>query len=207
MADERARPLSRRLLLGLGITAGLLGVIGAVVWSELAAALRLHCARVHQGSQLMSSLFGQIEFATVGHGAPVLIVHGAGGGFDQVISAASRLIGAGYQIIAPSRFGYLCSSSPNDPSPGNQADAFAVLLDELHIQSVPVVGISAGALAALQFAVRHPDRCRSLTVIVPAASAVVPAQGPLPAQGRMTKAIIAYTVRSDSTASRCRSTS
>ena len=40
-------------------------------------------------------------------------------------------------------------------------------------------------------------RCRSLTVIVPAASAVLPAQGPLPDQGRMAKAIIGYIVRSD----------
>ena len=185
------------MLLALGLTAGVLGIIGAVVWSQFAAALRIRRARVNHGSQVVSSRFGQIEFATVGHGAPVLIVHGAGGGFDQVISAAGRVVAAGYQVIAPSRFGYLRSSSPNDPSPENQADAFAVLLDELHTQSVPVIGISAGALSALQFAVRHPDRCRSLTVIVPAASAVLPAQGPLPDQGPMTKAIIKYTVRSD----------
>jgi pimeloyl-ACP methyl ester carboxylesterase len=185
------------MLLGLGLTAGVLGIIGAVVASRFAAALNLHRARVRRGSQVMSSRFGQIEFATVGHGAPVLIVHGAGGGFDQAISAAGPLVAAGYQVIAPSRFGYLRSSSPSDPSPEHQADAFAVLLDELQIQRVPVVGVSAGALSALQFAVRHPDRCRSLTVIVPAASAVLPAQGPLPDQGPMTKAIIEYTIRSD----------
>ena len=109
----------------------------------------------------------------------------------------AELIAAGYQAVAPSRFGFLRSASPNDPSPGNQADAFVVLLDELHIQSVPVVGFSLGALSALQFAVRHPDRCRSLTVIVPAASAVLPAQGPLPDQGRMAKAIVERIVRSD----------
>ncbi len=192
--------INRRMLLRWGLAASTLGIIGAVVWSEFAAALSMQRARVNRGSQVVSSRFGQIEFATVGHGAPVLIVHGAGGGFDQVISAASRLSAAGYQIIAPSRFGYLRSSSPDDPSPENQADAFAALLDELQIQRVLVVGISAGALSALQFAVRHPDRCRSLTVIVPAVSAagnVLPAQGPLPDQEPMIKAIIEYTVRSD----------
>jgi pimeloyl-ACP methyl ester carboxylesterase len=145
----------------------------------------------------VSSQFGQIEFATVGTGAPVLIVHGAGGGFDQAVSAAGRFSNSGYQVIAPSRFGYLRSSSPTNPSPENQADAFAVLLDELRIQTLPVVGVSAGALSALQFALRHPERCRSLTVIVPAASAVLPAQGPLPDQPRITKAILVYTLRSD----------
>jgi len=189
-----------RTLLGLGMTAGTLGSAGAMVWSKFAAALRCHRARVSRGSQVISSRFGQIEFATVGHGAPMMIVHGAGGGFDQAIYGASRFIAAGYQIIAPSRFGYLRSSNPKDPSPANQADALAVLLDELQIQSVPVVGISAGALSVLQFAVRHPGRCRSLTVIVPAASGagnVLPAQGPLPDQGPITKAIIEHIVRSD----------
>jgi pimeloyl-ACP methyl ester carboxylesterase len=182
---------------GLRLTAGILGIAGAVVWWRFAAALSIHRARVHRGSQVVSSRFGPIEFATDGHGAPVLIVHGAAGGFDQGIAAAGRLAAAGYQVVAPSRFGFLRSASPNDPSPGNQADAFAVLLDELHIQSVPVVGFSLGALSALQFTLRHPDRCRSLTVIVPAASAVLPAQGPLPDQGWWTRAIIERIVRSD----------
>lgn len=100
---------SGRMFLWLGLTAGILGIIGAVVWSRFGAALRVHRARVHRGSQVVSSRFGQIEFAMAGHGAPVLIVHGAGGGFDRAISIASPLHGLGYQVIAPSRFGYLRS--------------------------------------------------------------------------------------------------
>lgn len=189
-----------RLLFELGLAAGILAIIGTVVWWRFSVALRIHRERVTRGSQVVSSRFGQIEFATVGHGTPVLVVHGAGGGFDQVTSAANRLIAAGYQIIAPSRFGYLRSTSPNDPSPENQADAFTILLDALQLRSVPVVGISAGALSALQFAVRHPDRCRSLTVIVPAASVagdVLPAQGPLPDQQPIAKAIVEYVLKCD----------
>lgn len=185
------------MLLWFGFTAGVLGMVGAAVWWRFAAALSFHRARVARGSQVVPSRFGQIEFATLGHGAPVLIVHGAGGGFDQGLSAAGRLTDAGYQVIAPSRFGYLRSSSPDDPSPEHQADAFAELLDALHIPRIPVVGISAGALSALQFAVRHPGRCRSLTVIVPAASAVMRAQGPLPEQGPIAKAILEYVTKSD----------
>jgi len=183
--------------LWLGLTAGILGIIGASVWWRFAAAIRIHRARVTRGSQVVSSRFGQIEFATVGHGAPVLVAHGGGGGFDQVISATGRLIAAGHQVIAPSRFGFLRSASPDDPSPGNQADAFAALLDALRIQSLPVVGISVGTLSALQFAVRHPDRCRSLTLVVPAASSVLSAQGPLPIQGWIAKAIVQRITKSD----------
>lgn len=191
---------NRRMLLWLGLTVGTLGIISAYVWSEFATALRDHRARVSRDSHIVASTFGQIEFATAGQGVPVLIIHGAGGGFDQALSIAGRLATSGYRLIAPSRFGYLRSSSPSDPSPDNQADAFATLLDELHIHSVAVVGVSAGALSALQFAAHYPDRCRSLIVIVPAASVAangLPAQGPLPDQDGMTKAIVEHVLKSD----------
>ncbi len=186
----------KRVLAASGLTAGILGTIGAVAWSKFCAALRIERERVHRGSRILSSPFGQIEFAIAGHGEPVLIAHGAGGGFDQALFGASRLRAAGFQIIAPSRFGYLRSSSP-DPSPENQADAFAFLLDKLDIQSATVLGISAGALSALQFAVRHPHRCRSLVVIVPAASVAGDPHGPLPSLGPLRKAIIEHVLKSD----------
>src|SRR5687767_145361 len=99
------------MMLWLGLIVGGLGIVGALVWWRFAADLRGHRGRVVRGSQVVPSRFGAIEFATIGHGAPVLIVHGAGGGFDQGLSAAGRLSDAGYQLIAPSRFGYLRSSS------------------------------------------------------------------------------------------------
>jgi pimeloyl-ACP methyl ester carboxylesterase len=181
------------------IALGLVGLTVAV-WVKFDNARRLQLARISRGSQVMPSPFGQIEFATAGEGGPVLVIHGAGGGFDQVVSAANQLIAAGFQVIAPSRFGYLRSSSPTDPSPQNQAAAYATLLDALKIQNIPVIGISAGALSALHFALRYPERCRSLTVIVPAVSAAGDAlrpQGKLPEQGWLSKAIINFTVRSD----------
>ena len=57
--------------------------------------------------------------------------------------------------------------------PGNlttamQADAYAQILDRLGIDKVVVVGISAGAWSSMQFAIRHPERCRALVLLVPA---------------------------------------
>ena len=189
--------INRRKFIGLGLAAAALGG-GTGVWADFAADLRAQRARVSHGSQLLSSRFGQIEYATAGAGVPVLVAHGAGGGFDQVIAAAGRLVAAGHQIIAPSRFGYLRSSSPDDPSPENQADAYAVLLDALAIRSAAVIGVSAGTMSALQFAARHPERCRSLTLIVPAASVVgnvLPP--PLGAESATSKAIVEYALKSD----------
>jgi 2-hydroxy-6-oxonona-2,4-dienedioate hydrolase len=187
----------KRILSALGLTAGILGIAGAVTRSKFTAALKIERDRVRRGSRILSSPFGEIEFAIAGEGEPVLISHGAGGGFDQALFGGNRLLTAGYQIIAPSRFGYLRSSSPDDPSPENQADAFAFLLDKLHVQSVAVLGISAGALSALQFAIRHPDRCRSLVVMVPAAAVAGHPQGPLPSQGPLRKAIVERVLKSD----------
>jgi 2-hydroxy-6-oxonona-2,4-dienedioate hydrolase len=192
--------VSRRMLLGLGLAAVALGAGGTAVWTKYSEALRAHRLRLGQGSQIVASRFGDIEFATEGNGTPLLVVHGAGGGFDQALSGASRLIAAGYRIVAPSRFGYLRSANPPDPSPENQADAYAALLDELRLDRVAVAGISAGALSALQFAARYPERCRSLTLLVPAASVsgvAAHVQGPTPVQSAISKAVIEYTLKSD----------
>lgn len=186
--------IDRRTLLGLGSALGALGVAGGIVWSQFDAALRPHRERIGRDSSLVASRFGQIEFAVAGIGDPVLMVHGAGGGFDQGIAFTGRLVAAGHQIIAPSRFGYLRSANPPEPTPENQADAFADLLDALNLPRVAVIGGSAGALSAMQFAARHPDRCRSLTLIVPAAFA---SEDMLPPQGPLTKAIIEYSLSSD----------
>jgi 2-hydroxy-6-oxonona-2,4-dienedioate hydrolase len=74
----------------------------------------------------------------------------------------------GFRLIAPSRFGYLGSSFPDQAAPEMQADAFAVLLDELGVDSVSVFGGSAGVPSAMQLAIRHPERCRALVLLVPA---------------------------------------
>jgi pimeloyl-ACP methyl ester carboxylesterase len=53
----------------------------------------------------------------------------------------------------------------------------AELLDKLDLDRVAVAGGSAGAQAALQFALRHPTRCDALILIVPAT--YVPGRAPV----------------------------
>ena len=60
--------------------------------------------------------------------------------------------------------------------PEAQADLYAALLDLLKIDSVVVIGLSGGGASALQFALRHPERCRGL-ILISAISRQVP---PLP---------------------------
>ena len=130
--------------------------------------LRRARARLVGRSKTIATPFGELEYALLGEGEPVLVIHGAGGGFDQSLDMLGPLAELGYRLIAPSRFGYLRSASPADPTSAMQADAYALLLDRLGVQQADVVAVSAGAWSALQFAVRRPDRCRALVLVVPA---------------------------------------
>ncbi|MGD0908199.1 MAG: alpha/beta hydrolase [Candidatus Acidiferrales bacterium] len=119
-------------------------------------------------SKTVETSFGTVEYAVMGEGEPILVVHGAEGGFDQSLDMTAAMAGRGYQLTAPSRFGYLRSTMPGNLTTAMQADAYVQLLDHLGIDKVVIVGISAGAWSSLQFALRHPERCRALVLLVPA---------------------------------------
>ncbi|MGB5076471.1 MAG: alpha/beta hydrolase [Sphingorhabdus sp.] len=161
------RPTRREWLLGAG--AGVL-IGGAYVWSRFRQAVRAAQQRVTGRSSTLTTRFGTLEYAISGSGSPLMMIHGTGGGFDQGLRFAAALERLGHRIIAPSRFGYLRSDFPLDPSLANQADAFAALLDHLAIDRLAVAGGSAGALSATVFALRYPDRCSALVLLVPAAN-------------------------------------
>jgi pimeloyl-ACP methyl ester carboxylesterase len=128
-------------------------------------------ADLEAGSALVSTRFGDVEYAREGIGPSILVSHGAGGGFDQGLFVGRELLGSNYDVIAPSRFGYLGSFSPESPLPPAQADAYAELLDHLRIGRAVIVGISAGAPSAIEMALRHPDRVSALILVVPRAYA------------------------------------
>lgn len=114
------------------------------------------------GSQVMETARGPMEFTTDGEGYPVIVVHGVWGGFDQGLFEAQRNFGLKYRSIVVSRFGYLRTPMPESATPALQADAYEALLDGLGIERAAIIGISAGGTSAIQFALRHPDRCTAL---------------------------------------------
>lgn len=158
----------------------LLGFASAIGSAAAAAALygfyhrdkvRIDAA-VEAGGELVPTDCGLIQCGREGSGPPVLIIHGAGGGYDQGLMLGRELLGPDYDIIAPSRFGYLGTPVPDNSSPSAQADAHAALLDKLRIfHAVAVVGVSAGAPSAIEMALRHPERVSALILAVPRAYA------------------------------------
>lgn len=157
---------------------GTLGPLSLLRWISLALLLavaagviahlidmRRAYARIVDASQLLPTALGNVEYVQGGIGPAVLVIHGSGGGFDQGMLLAETLLDARFHWIAPSRFGYLRSTLPENASFELQAEAYVLLLDELGLERVAVVALSHGAPSALLFAAIHPERVSSLTLV------------------------------------------
>lgn len=120
--------------------------------------------RLGAGSALVPTPRGPVEVGLAGEGPPVLVLHGAPGGYDRGLAMAAHLVEGGMRVIAPSRPGYLRTPRSVGPDPERTADALAAVLDAL---GEPVVGVYAaehGGPTALAFALRHPQRVRALVM-------------------------------------------
>lgn len=149
--------------------AALGGLAGAVIASRVAAAYhrdqRVTTAQLLARSTVIETAHGPVEYAERGRGPAVLILHGAGGGYDQSLACAELLGEAGLRFILPSRFGYLRSPLPPNATPEAQADTCAALLDALGIKQAAALALSAGGMTGVAFALRHPARCTGLGLI------------------------------------------
>lgn len=186
----RSTGARRHTLTGV-LAAGASALVYATYRKDLEAARR----RIHDGRQFIDSARGPIEFAESGNGPAVLLVHGAGGGFDQGLELGRAFLGDSYRVVAPSRFGYLGTPLPSDASAEAQADAHLRLLDALELDRVPVIGVSAGAPSVLQLCLRHPERCSALVLVVPLAWA--PQCGPADAPPALFTAVLNTVAASD----------
>ncbi len=110
---------------------------------------------------------GSVTHTDIGSGRAMLALHGGMGGFDQSWLLGRALLddAQGYRVIGVSRPGYPGTDLALGASPEEQADLYADLLDTLGIGRVHVAAVSAGGPSALQFALRHPDRCDGVILV------------------------------------------
>jgi pimeloyl-ACP methyl ester carboxylesterase len=156
------------MLRALAILAGIvaLGVIAALI-----AFLRWRTrTRQHllSASTVVHTARGPIDCAFAGpeDAAPVLVLHGGLGGWDQGIALAEDLgLTSSFRVIAPSRPGYLRTPLDAGRSSEAAAGAMIALLDALNIKQAAVVGISAGGPTAIALATNHPERVRALAMV------------------------------------------
>ena len=100
---------------------------------------------------------------TGGSGTPVILLHAATGTTECWVHQLPTFTAAGYRCISYDRRTW-GRSRPTDsgPQPGYAGDDLHALLDSLGLDSVHLVGTAAGAIPALDYALSHPERVRSL---------------------------------------------
>jgi pimeloyl-ACP methyl ester carboxylesterase len=113
-------------------------------------------------AKMVDTRLGPVQCATVGKGAPVLVVHGTPGGYDQALAMSRFLDDQRFQAILPSRPGYLETELGDRGSLDAQADLLAAVLDSLDVERAGVLCWSGGGPPAYRLAVRHPDRVHAL---------------------------------------------
>ncbi|MGN8112708.1 alpha/beta fold hydrolase [Labrys sp. 22185] len=100
----------------------------------------------------------KLYYATLGKGAPVVLLHGGLGNSDYWGLQAKALARRHKVILVDSR-GHGRSSRDTKPYGYDlMADDVVALLDKLKIRQADIVGWSDGAILGIDLAIRHPDR-------------------------------------------------
>lgn len=158
---SRRHPVPRALFL-MGVA--VLFVSGGILaWFQSWKAGRL--VDLSTSSEIADLPSGPMEYTLHGEGMPVVVFHGAPGGYDQGVALAGFLTGEGFEIVSPSRPGYLRTPLASGPSPAEQADAVSWLLEELEVDRVAVMGFGHGGPAALEFARKYSPRIQALVLV------------------------------------------
>jgi pimeloyl-ACP methyl ester carboxylesterase len=157
---------ARKMFIWIAALLAAAAVAAAIlVWAACRSDMRAARERIRGKSAVVATPYGDVEYAEGGEGPDVLVVHGAGGGYDQGELVVEAVLDERFRWVAPSRFGYLRSTFCDAATYDDQARAYACLLDDLGVQRVAVVAISAGGPSALLFALLYPERVSSLTLI------------------------------------------
>ncbi|MEM7486645.1 MAG: alpha/beta hydrolase [Bacteroidota bacterium] len=113
---------------------------------------------------IVKTKIGTIEYSDVGTGKPILFLHGGHGncyetlwhkGFDT----------SKFRLLTPSRPGYGKTPLSTFESPKKAASLVVSLLNNIEIEKVVVIGISAGGLTALELAANYTDRVEKLVLL------------------------------------------
>jgi pimeloyl-ACP methyl ester carboxylesterase len=102
---------------------------------------------------------------TGGTGVPVIFMHAASGTCESWVHQLPAFAAAGYRSIAYDRRGWGRSRpDPTGQQPGYLSDDLHGLVEHLSLDRFHIVATAAGGIAALDYALVHPDRLRSLVI-------------------------------------------
>ena len=157
---RRTRPLG---LLCCLFAAGLL--------SACVAVQPLEQPQAKLGEQLVQ-VEGRLVYAEqVGHGEPVLLLHGFGASSYSWRKVMPDLADE-YRVVALDLFGFGWTERPENGRPFTRDDQVEIVLgvmDSLGIESAHIVGHSYGGAITMALAAEHPERVRSMVLVDSAA--------------------------------------
>ena len=108
----------------------------------------------------------EIAYEQRGAGPPLVLLHGAGSSGQVTYAAQLPLLVSAFQVHLPDARGH--GATRWDPADGFMAewliDDLEAFVDALALDTFHLMGFSMGAMTALGFAVRQPDRLRTLVV-------------------------------------------
>lgn len=100
----------------------------------------------------------KIYFTVIGHGRPLLLLHGITNSGRAFASQIPPLLKAGYQLIIPDHAGHGASQTITTPlSIYDLASDTLGLINELQLKDVTVCGVSLGGMVALNMLLAQPE--------------------------------------------------
>ena len=130
-----------------------------VAWTLMAGALASLASLLQSRSIDVGD--AMIRYEISGEGTPLVLIHGWGQDlriWDHQVPEFERH----YRVIRYDRRGYGKSTGYSDATA--DPEDLRILLDSLGIRSAILLGLSAGARSALNFAVAFPDRVKALVI-------------------------------------------
>jgi pimeloyl-ACP methyl ester carboxylesterase len=109
----------------------------------------------------------EIGYETVGAGPPLVLLHGAGSSGRNDFAALIPSLATSFQLVLPDTRGH--GATRWDAAAGLEAgwlvDDLVAFVDVLGLPTFHLLGYSMGGMTALGFAVRAPERLRTLVVV------------------------------------------
>ncbi len=108
-----------------------------------------------------------IGYDVHGAGPPLVLLHGATSSGREDFAAQIPLLARGFRVYVPDARGH--AATRWDTAAGFEygwlVDDLGGFVDALHVETFHLLGLSMGAMTALQFASRFPERLRTLVVV------------------------------------------
>lgn len=105
---------------------------------------------------------GQLYYESAGEGETIILNH-AGFVDSRMWDTQWSELKKQYRVIRYDMVGY--GKSPVVNAPRTRRDDLKALMDALHIEAAHLIGCSMGGEIVLDFALEHPDRVKSLTLV------------------------------------------